>query len=331
MADVAAAAGVSVGTVSRALRGQPGVSAGTRERILDIAAALSYVISPDASALARRSTQRVGVVVPYIASWFYSTMLAGIVRVLHEAELDVLMFHVEGLRERQQFFERLPTRRKVDAVIVVALPVTEGQVERLGLTGVHVVVAGGRLGAYPHVCIDDVAVGRQAVAHLTGLGHRRIALVRSRDHEGVTWRPDEDRTTGYRQQLERTGLAPVEDLLVTQRWGVDGGRAATRRLLALDERPTAVFAYSDEMAFGVLDQLRRDGVDVPGEMSVIGVDGHPMADLHDLTTIAQDVQRQGEVAARLTVGLLAGRAPEEPTVSLPTELVVRGSTGPVPA
>lgn len=330
MADVAEAAGVSVGTVSRALRGQPGVSEQTRARILRIASGLSYVISPDASALARRRTQRVGVVVPYLATWFYSTMLAGIVPVLRRADLDVLLFHVEGRADRDQFFDRLPTRRKVDAVIVVALPVTEGQVERLGLTGVHVVVAGGRLGGYPHVRIDDVEVGRRAVEHLTALGHERIAMVRSRDPEGVTWRPDEERTSGYLQGLEAAGLRADGALLVTEQWGIDGGRAAMEQLLALDRPPTAVFAYSDEMAFGALATLRSRGIGVPEEVSVIGVDEHPIAELLDLTTFRQDVQRQGAIAARMTVELLGGRTPWDPAVSLATDLVVRSSTGPVP-
>jgi LacI family repressor for deo operon, udp, cdd, tsx, nupC, and nupG len=329
MADVARAAGVSVGTVSRALRGQPGVSEQTRERIQRIASRLSYVISPDASALARRSTQRVGVVVPYINTWFFSTMLAGIEGVLRRADLDVLIYHVEGLADRQRFFEQLPARRKVDAVIVVALPVTEAQVQRLGLMGVHVVVAGGRLGSYPHVRIDDVEVGRRAVEHLAGLGHRRIAMIRSRDPEGVTWRPDEERTEGYRQALGAAGLVPCDELLITEQWGVHGGRQAIARLLALPEPPSAVFAYSDEMAFGVLHALRRHGVDVPAQMSVIGVDDHPMADLHELTTVGQDVQAQGAAAARITLDLLRGR-PSHTAAEHPTRLVLRGTTGPAP-
>jgi LacI family repressor for deo operon, udp, cdd, tsx, nupC, and nupG len=90
-----------------------------------------------------------------------------------------------------------------------------------------------------------------------------------------------------------------------------------------------VFAYSDEMAFGVLHALRRHGVDVPAQMSVIGVDDHPMADLHELTTVGQDVQAQGAAAARITLDLLRGR-PSHTAAEHPTRLVLRGTTGPAP-
>jgi LacI family transcriptional regulator, repressor for deo operon, udp, cdd, tsx, nupC, and nupG len=326
MADVAHAAGVSVSTVSRALRGKPGVSTRMREHIRSTAADLSYVVSADASALARRSTHRVGVVVPHIGIWFFSTMLAGIESRLREADLDVLVFHVEGEEDRRRFFEHLPVRRKVDAVIVVAMPVTGEQVARLGLMGVHVVVAGGRLGGYPHVRIDDVAVGRRAVEHLVDLGHRSIAMVRSRDHEGVVWPADEDRTKGYRQALRSAGLQVRADWLITEQWGVHGGRLAVRRLLRRRRRPTALFVYSDETAFGALDELRRNGVDVPGDMSLVSVDDHPHADLHGLTTIRQPVHEQGACAARITLGLLRGEGMVLQHEELGTELVVRETT-----
>jgi LacI family repressor for deo operon, udp, cdd, tsx, nupC, and nupG len=329
MADVARAAGVSTSTVSRALRGQSGVSEATRERIRSIATRLSYVVSPEASALARRTTHRVGVVVPNIGAWFFSTMLAGIEGLLRGADLDTLIYHVDGLADRRRFFERLPVRRKVDAVILVALPVTEEQVQRLGLMGVHVVVAGGRLGSYPHVRIDDVGVGRRAVEHLLGLGHERIAMIRSRDSEGISWPADEDRLAGYRQGLERAGLEVREELIVTEQWGVQGGRDGMRRLLAQRPWPTAALAFSDEMALGALHHLRKAGVEVPAEMSVIGVDDHPMAELHDLTTVRQSVKGQGAAAARTALDLLEGRAPERSALCLPTELVVRSTTGPV--
>ena len=122
MADVARRAGVSIATVSRALRDVPGVSDATRVRIREIADELSYVVSPEASGLARRETGRVAVVVPRIDIWFYATMLASIERVLRAADLDVLVYQVDGEEQRGRFFEQLPARRKVDAAVLIALP-----------------------------------------------------------------------------------------------------------------------------------------------------------------------------------------------------------------
>lgn len=329
MADVAALAGVSTSTVSRALRGMPGVSDSRRERIKHIAEELSYVISPEASRLSRGSTGRVAVVVPTIDHWYFSTMLAGVAAVMRDAGLDVLIYHVGGVTDRRRFFRDLPARRKADAVIVIALPVPEQEAARLELMGLQVVVAGGRMLDYPHVRIDDREVGRQAVTHLIGLGHRRIAMIRTHDGEGVLWPADLARTQGYRDALTAHGLMYDGQRVVTTQFGPRGGLEAAEQLLALPERPTAIFAHSDEVAFGALRALQLAGSDVPGSMSVVGVDDHPMAEMHDLTTVRQPVALQGRIAATMVLDLLHGRPVAEAATCLPTELVVRGSTAPL--
>jgi DNA-binding LacI/PurR family transcriptional regulator len=328
MADVARAAGVSIGTVSRALRDAPGVSAAKRRQIKQIADQLSYVVSPEASRLSKGSTGRVLVVGPTLNRWFYSTMLAGIERVLREASLDVLIYHVEGAADRHSFFERLPARRKVDAVIVIAFPVTEADVRRLDLMGVDVVVAGGRLGNHPSVCIDDEGAAARAVGHLVQLGHRRIAMIRTSDPEGQVWPSDTLRASGYHRSLAAAGIGTADDLMVTVPWGIDGGARAMEALLQRAEPPTAVFAHSDEVAMGALQTLRRAAVQVPQRMSVVSVDDHPLAELADLTTVHQPVDEQGQEAGRLVLRLLDRDPPLEPHVVLPTSLIVRGSTAP---
>jgi LacI family repressor for deo operon, udp, cdd, tsx, nupC, and nupG len=328
MADVARRAGVSTATVSRALRDMPGVSARTRARIKALAEELSYVVSPQASGLASGTTGRIAVVVPKIDLWFFATMLAGIEGVLRDADMDVLIYHVDGAEERRWFFERLPARRKADAVIVIALPVPEQEAERLDLIGVQVVIAGGELRDYPHVRVDDVDVGRRAAGHLVGLGHRDIAMIRTQDREGSVWAADRARSQGYCEALGEAGIPHRPELMVTVDWGIHGGARAMEQLLRLEHPPTAVFAYSDEVAMGALLTLRRAGVSVPGEISVIGVDDHPVSELYDLTTVRQPVELQGATAGRLTIELLREGEASPNRVTLPTELVVRGSTGP---
>jgi DNA-binding LacI/PurR family transcriptional regulator len=306
----------------------PGVSESTRARIRSIADDLSYVVSPEASGLASGTTGRVAVVVPKINLWFFSTMLAGIEGVLRDAEMDVLIYHVDGAEERRWFFERLPARRKADAVIVIALPVSEEEAERLDLIGVHVVIAGGKLRDYPHVRVDDVDVGRRAVGHLVELGHRDIAMIRTHDREGSVWAADQARSKGYHQALAEAGIPHRPELMVTVDWGIHGGARAMEELLSREHVPTAVFAYSDEVALGALLTLRRAGVPVPAEVSVIGVDDHPMSELYELTTVRQPVELQGVMAGRLALDLLRQGETTQAQVTLPTELVVRGTTAP---
>jgi LacI family repressor for deo operon, udp, cdd, tsx, nupC, and nupG len=325
MADVARAAGVSIATVSRALRDVPGVSEPTRERIRRVAQELSYVISPEASALSRGQTGRVAIVMPHLDAWFYSAMIASMAPVLRAAELDMLVYQVEGEKERTRFLRELPARRKVDAVILTALPMAQAEVERLDLLGVHVVVAGGRLGDYPHVLVDDLAAGRAATQHLVDLGHRRIGMIRTSDTDGTAWSSDLLRVQAWRETLETAGLEAADQLLVTESYGVGAGASAMARLLALAEPPTAVFAYSDELAFAAIAHARSVGLRVPEDLSVLGIDGHPLGELFGVTTVDQDVASQGRLAAELAVRLVSGER-EVSDVHVATRLIDRGST-----
>lgn len=325
MADIARAAGVSMATTSRALNDLPGVSPATRERVLSVAREHAYVVSPAASTLSGGATRRVAVVVPHLARWFFGEVLESIESVLRASHLDVMLYRVGEGEDRESFFRELPARRKVDGLLVVGIPVTEVEQERLALMGVHIVAAGGQIAAYPHVSIDDHAAGTQAMNHLLHLGHRRIAMVDAIDPNADEW-PVDGRSRSYLDALEGAGLPLDPDLFVRVRWGATAGAEAMGTLLALAAPPTAVIAHSDEIAIGALRTIRRAGLRVPDDISVVGIDDHPLAEALDLTTVHQDVRRQGELAARLLVDALAGRETDESTI-LPTRLVVRGSTG----
>lgn len=330
MADVARHAGVSIATVSRALREVPGVSEATRQRIREIAAELSYVVSPEASSLARGTTGRVAVVVPDLAAWFYAAMLAAIQRRLREAGRDALLYQVRNEAERGYFFEHLPSRRKVDAVVLVALPMLQHEVERLAHIGADVVVAGGQLQDLPHVFVDDRAIAHQAVDHLVSLGHRRIAMIRTSDNEGTVWTSDVLRHEGFRDAMTLAGLGLPEHYLITETYGVRAGAEAMSRLLDLSEPPTAVFAYSDEIAISALECLRLRGVRCPEDISIIGVDGHPLGELFGLTTLDQQVEEQAAAVVAMVVGMIDHHtaSPRESVVQ--ARLVLRSTTGPVP-
>ncbi|MDO7868371.1 LacI family DNA-binding transcriptional regulator [Nocardioides jiangxiensis] len=326
MADVARRAGVSVATVSRAMRGLPGVGEATRARILAIADELAYVISPEASRLSSGQTGRVGVVVPATEKWFYGEMLAAIERRLRAADLDVLLYQVSDTEVRRRFFQDLPTRRKVDGVVLIALPLPQEEVDRLDLLGVEVVVAGGRIRDFAHVEVDDRAIAMTAVEHLVGLGHRRIAMIRATIYGDEHWAPDTLRLEGFHQGLEAAGLPLRDDYVISVPFAPTAGAAGTQRLLALDEPPTAILCFSDEIAFGALQGARAAGLSVPGDVSIVGIDDHPLAEVMGLTTVRQDVAGQGERAADMILRRLSHTAVEDHVE--PHELVIRTSTGP---
>jgi DNA-binding LacI/PurR family transcriptional regulator len=325
--DVARAAGVSTATVSRALRGVDGVNAATRERVLTAARELGYVASPAASRLAGGRTGTVAVVVPYITRWFFAEVISGAEQVLRDQGMDLLLYNLGHVEGRERYFSGEALRNRADAVLVLCLPLSDAELEALGGASIPVALVGADIEHCPSVRIDDVAGARTAVRHLVNLGHERIALISGERSEPMGFTTPIDRRRGYRETLEEAGLPADPGLEVAGDFTVEGGANAMAELLARRDPPTAVFAESDEMAFGALRTLRNAGLSAPRDISLIGFDNHALADLMDLTTIAQPVREQGARAAQLLLDVLDGHGGER-RITMPTRLVVRGTTGP---
>ncbi|WP_336924007.1 LacI family DNA-binding transcriptional regulator [Aquipuribacter sp. SD81] len=342
--DVARATGVSTATVSRALRGLGSVAEPTRVRVQRAAQTLGYVPSAAAASLASGRTKAVGLVTPHVSRWFFSVAIETIEAVLRTHGYDVLLVILPpGDQVRpgpgaivppsRPTIETELLRKRVDATVVLTLPLVHRELQTLRGLGHAVVNVGDVVPGLPSFGIDDVEVGRLATRHLLDLGHTDVHLVGGSGDEPGGWGPTRDRYVGYREVMEAAGLrarpAISCDLTVAE------GRRAARELLARPALPTGLVATSDELAIGLLHELRLAGVAVPGDVSVVGVDDHPHAELHDLTTIAQPVAEQAEAAARWllrllgTAGPVAGRLPadwDRHVERLPTALVVRGST-----
>ncbi|GAA2557987.1 LacI family DNA-binding transcriptional regulator [Pseudonocardia hydrocarbonoxydans] len=325
--DVAALAGVSPSTVSRSLRGHENVSPATRQRVADAARELAYTVSPHGSGLASGRTGTVGVVVPFVTRWYFANAVAGAHDALHAAGFDVLLYHLGDSPSRDRFFERMPLARRVDAVLTLSMPLTDAHTLALRALDMPLVTLGARLDGVSSVRIDDQAAARSAVHHLLHQGHEDIAMITAReDDPGFGFVAGADRLQGYRTAMAAAGLP--EDVVTARTYGIEGGAEAMTRLMERGRLPSAVLAEYDEVAIGVLRTLRRSSVPVPARISVIGVDDHEMASVLDLTTVAQPVQEQGALAARLLLDQLDGQAEGPVDLVVPTTLVVRSSTGP---
>ncbi|CAN5615600.1 LacI family DNA-binding transcriptional regulator [soil metagenome] len=323
--DVAKLAGVSIATVSRSLRGLPDVAAATRDKVLTAARELDYVASPFAARLASGRSSTIGIVVPFVHRWFFAEVLGAVEAVLSQAGYDLLLHNLGDSEGRERFFTVLPVRKRVDAVIIVSLSLSEEEVESLNTLELPVGMLGAEHPGFFSVRIDDVAAARQAVDHLLSLGHTRIALIGGDTDDPMRFTPPHHRRTGYRAALEAAGVPVDESLERLGYFTVEGGEAAMTELLSLEVLPTAVFAESDEMAYGAIRAIRRAGLRVPEDIGVIGFDDHATADLLDLTTVRQPVAEQGvQIAAALLRSLQGAIEPTD--VVLPTELIVRGST-----
>jgi DNA-binding LacI/PurR family transcriptional regulator len=323
--DVAAEAGVSTATASLVLRGAAGPSGVTRERVLDAAARLAYRPDRAASLLARRRSRLIGVVMDV-----RSTFHAQLVEDVHEAAeghgYDLVLSTVTRSRDEARAVETLLDSR-CEALVLLG---PEASAARLGALARQLpVVAVGRPVSSEGVDVvraaDDEGVA-QAVDHLVGLGHRRIAYV-----DGGSGVIATGRRRGYRRAMRRHRLGEFLQVVGGDHSEESGAHAA-RGLFASDLPPTAVVTYNDRSAVGLLDTLLRRGIRVPDEVSVVGYDDSPLSRLAhiDLTTVSQESARLTRHAVAAVVERLDGGRTERREVVVPPRLVVRGTTGPPP-
>jgi LacI family repressor for deo operon, udp, cdd, tsx, nupC, and nupG len=329
MADVARRAGVSVATVSRALHGSPLVSAETTARVSAAAEELSFAISRVASGLASGRLGRIGLLLGgSLQSWFNGTVIDAVYDRLTPADVELTIFRIRDRAERDVFFTRLPARRNVDALIVASFALTGPERTRLQTLGVPLVYLNQRVRGVPSVAIDDVAGARDGVRGLLGLGHRRIAFVRSvQRNPGFRYSADR-RVEGFRSAMAEAGVAE-RDQLVIDAPDLDAGDAVLDAVLTDPEPPTAVAVDSDELAIGILAAVVRAGLRAPDDLSLLGFDDHALAERLGLSTVAQPAALTAGEAADLALALAAGRVPEHRTILVPTRLILRRTTGPV--
>ena len=328
--DVASRAGVSPSSVSRSLRGIGGVSSSTAERVREAAQELGYSVSPAAYRLATGRTGTVAIVMPYLTRWFYAELLGGAEQAIREAGLDLLLYHVSGTEMRQRYFSSGLLRKRVDGVLIATLALTEPEIAALASLDVPVCMVGATVEGFSSVRVDDVESASMAVQHLINLGHEQIAIISGDPNEPLHFTVPLPRRDGYRASLLAAGLPMTVELEAHGPFTVEGGDEATMELLSRRALPTAIFAECDEMAFGVLRALSRVGLRVPGDVSVVGFDDHPMAPYFDLTTVVQDVRGQGRRIAQHLVEAVSraaqGLPPEPVELRASTHLVVRGTT-----
>lgn len=329
--DVAEAAGVSTATVSRALRGLPKVSDSTRAKVLKAAADLQYVASPTASSLASGKTHVVGVVVPYVTRWYFAHLISGASTVLREHGYHVLLFDVgdEG-PDRALLLDSRMLFKRVDAVLILSLRLHEAERALLRRLSIPVVTVGVPDPDWPCVRIDDLATTVTATEHLISLGHNRIGYIGGDTVPSMDFPTPADRARGFRETMARHQLAVDPASVVMGDWSAHSGLRVGRELLARHDRPTGLVVASDELALGVLAAAAELGVDVPRDLSVVGIDDHEMAELHGLTTVAQPVVEQGRMATSLLLQAVAGQELGHAVSTVSTRLVVRSSTGPPP-
>lgn len=345
--DVAQQAGVSTGTVSRALNGHPEVSAETRQRVIAAAEALGY--QPDALArgMVTRATATIGLVVPDIASPFFHELARGVEDVASAHGQLVVVCNTDRSVEKERRYLRALRAHRVGGLILAGAPhqaPPAGELPDKGAPGVLVIRRAPAGAGWPALLLDYRTAVRQEVAHLLTLGHWRIGYVNGpAAQENAT-----ARLHGYRDALRQAGVRFDRELVTAADFSIEGGYAAAARLLDLPAAPTAIALANDYMALGALQAARARGLSVPAGLSIAGFNDFVVAGLVEprLTTVRVPLREMGARAMRVLLEAMRQRrargtggpedlATTESGAPLPaeeyveTELVVRESTTPL--
>ena len=322
--QVAETAGVSIATVSRVVNGHSDVSPHTREAVQRVLREHGY----QAGARSRSApTGLVGVMMPVVHPGYFAEILSGASEALYEHDLRVMLCPTRHSHEREtSLLDRLAGGEADGAVLV--LP-EESAAELLALAdhGFPVVIVDPRTEVpegIPVVCAAHSSGATQATRHLLDLGHRRIGVIGG--PEG--WMATQERLRGYQAALAGAGVLPDPSLVRYSDFRISGGRGEAAALLDLPDPPTAVFAFNDSMAIGVMQEAAARGLRVPAELSVVGFDDTVEASVvvPGLTTVRQPLAEMGRTAVSLLLRQLQNRRFEPLRMEIETRLVLRDST-----
>jgi DNA-binding LacI/PurR family transcriptional regulator len=327
ISDVARKAGVGVGTVSRVLNNSPRVSDATRKKVLRVMHELDYVPNPFARRLSLGKTLTLAVIVPFFTRPSFVERLRGIEAAIAETEYDLIVYNVESVDKRDEYFKRMSRPERIDGLVIISLSPSDEDVGRFRKSGVPTVLVDARHPDVPRVVVDDVRGGYLATRHLIELGHTRIAFLGDAYPNPFNFTSSHHRHAGYRKALHEAGIDPQPAYYVTGEHGRDVARELTHRLLSLDAPPTAVVAASDTQAMGALEAAREKGVSVPDALSLIGYDDIEIAEYLDLTTIHQPLFESGWRGTHLLFQIMQGE-PTEIVCQLPIRVAERGTTAP---
>jgi DNA-binding LacI/PurR family transcriptional regulator len=324
--DVAKRAKVSIATVSRVLNSPDKVHEATRKRVLTAIDTLGFVPKAEASARARKGHGRIGVLAPFLTYPSFVQRLRGVSTALCDSPYELAVYNVDSSTRRDGYLASLSVTRRLDGLIVMSLPFDDIAALRLVQHGLETVLIETSRAIFSSIEIDDKLGGRMAAEYLVAKGHRRCGFVGDANLPDYAIHASDVRLTGYRQALEETGLELPDMYIGLAPHGMEPARQQAHRLLSLPEPPTAIFAYSDMQAMGVLKAARERGVSVPGELAVIGFDDVDVADYIGLTTIRQQLEESGRVAVELLLARLADRTRSVQHITLPLTIVERETT-----
>ncbi len=313
--------------MSRVLNNNRRVSEETRQKVLNAIKELNYSPSILARNLSVGRTFTIGVVTPFFTYPSFVERIAGIQDALDETDYTLVLYSIRSSEQLQWQLNMLVNQQHVDGLLVLALPFSAQQLRQLNPNFPLIAIDNDANRQYPHLIVDDIKGGILATEYLIAHGHRHIGFIGDRMDKPVSFTSSALRLEGFQQALAQAGLTYNPDWCWCGHHSREAARDAARRILSLPERPTAIFASIDTLAFGVLAAAKDLGLKVPDDVAVIGFDDIAAAEIMDLTTVNQHLSESGRRGAELMLMWLeSGVFPEDQwRIELPLTIVERGT------
>jgi DNA-binding LacI/PurR family transcriptional regulator len=320
--NIAAEAGVSPATVSRVLNGSTKVNQETRTRVMEVIQRLEFVPKAEARARALKRSYRIGILVPFFTAPSFVQRLRGVASAL-PTNYELVIYTVNSTDQLDGYLASLPLTGNLDGLIIMSLAITEEQAQHLSRNQLETVLIEYPQTGFSTVEIDDIRGGKMAAEYLVQKGHRRIAFLGDTDLPEYAIHPISQRLLGFRQKLKELGIPLPDEYVRLASYSLEQARQVAVEFLNLPVPPTAIFAATDLQAMGVIMVARQMGLDIPGDLAVMGFDNLDMAELMELTTIQQPLDDSGRVAVELLLGRITTPTRSLQHVELPLKIVER--------
>ncbi|UAC47580.1 catabolite control protein A [Bacillus aquiflavi] len=325
--DVAREANVSMATVSRVVNGNPNVKPATRKKVLDVINKLGYRPNAVARGLASKKTTTVGVIIPDISSIFFAELARGIEDIATMYKYNIIINSSDQNKEKELRLFNTMLGKQVDGLVFMGDNITEDHVAEFEKSPVPIVLAGSieESGKIPSVNIDYEQATFDSIQTFIEKGHKNIAFVIGPLHEPIN---KNKKLAGYKRALSHAGIEFREELVVEGDYTYDSGIESFEKLIELENKPTAIFVGSDEMALGVVHGAQDKSYEIPRDFEIISSDNTRLSLMvrPQLTTIVQPLYDIGAVAMRLLTKYMNKETVTNHIVVLPHRIEQRSST-----
>lgn len=321
--DVAKKAKVSVTTVSRMLNDHPYVSEKTKKKIYKVMEELNYYPNNVAQQLRGKGSMMIGVIISYITNPFFAYLVDAIEKEALAKGYHLVVLQTQGNPNLEEFYIELVQKKQLDGLIITNLETATSKIKTL-ITEGKVVICNRYIGEekLPVIHIDEEEASFRGTEFLIQKGHQKIAFC-----TGNVLNNNDQRFKGFLKALKEYDLDFNEDWFLEHTLGIDGGRNFIRWFVDTpEERPTAVFSNGDEVAAGIISEARKNNIQIPKDLAVLGFDNQPIAALTfpEITTISQPIELLGKYSAQKLIAQIEGETLEQ-NIALKTELIIRDS------